>query len=54
MKEDGVGLVSVEAAPRLVGDVEGGQDAAPVEQQGVTTVVVESFSGGVRGLGAGR
>lgn len=54
MQKDGVGLVGVKTSPRLVGNVEGGQDAAPVKQQGVTAVVVESVAGGVRWLGAGR
>lgn len=54
MQEDGVGLVSVETAPRLISDVERWQDTAPIKQQGVTAVVVEGVAGSVRGLGAGR
>lgn len=54
MQEDGVGLVSVEASPRFIGDVERWQDTAPVKQQRVTAVIVESVAGSIRGFGAGR
>lgn len=54
VEEDDVGAVGVELAPCFVGDVEGGEDAAPVEEQRVFAVVVERDAGRVRGLWAGR
>jgi hypothetical protein len=53
VQQDGVGAVGVEAAPGLVGDGEGREEAAPVEEEG--GVAVEGLGGarGVGGLGAG-
>lgn len=35
VEEDGVGALRVEGSPRLVCDVELGEDAAPVEEEGL-------------------
>lgn len=34
VEQDGIALVGVEVAPGLVGDVEGWQNTAPVQQEG--------------------
>lgn len=53
VQEDGVGGVGVEAAPGLVGDCEGREEAAPVEEEGGVAVEGLGCAGGVGGFGAG-
>lgn len=52
-EEDGVGLGAVEGAPCFVGGCVRGQEAAPVEVEGVGGVVGEVGAGGVGWFGTG-
>lgn len=51
VQEDGVALVCIERTPGLVGDVELGQDTAPVKQDGLAAVVDLRLASGVAGFG---